>query len=146
MKFPYLKEAIKSVFRKPSTEIYPKVNKEAPEGYRGKINYYPEKCVNCGMCIRVCAPGCITRTIEKTEEGDKITFNFYQGQCTFCSLCADFCPRGAIELTKNYHLAVTDEKDLLVSGTFIKKLPPKPPVQPQQQPLNQQNQVATKTE
>lgn len=146
MKFPYLKEAVKSLFSKPSTENFPKEVKEAPEGYRGKIAFYPEKCVNCGMCIRVCAPGAITRTIEKVEEGDKITFQFYMGQCTFCQLCQDFCARKAIELTKEYIMIAENEEDLMVRGTFIKKAPPKPPVPPAKPATPAANNVEVKKE
>lgn len=138
MKLPFLKEAITALFSKPSTEDFPKQVKEAPEGYRGKIAFYPEKCVNCGMCIRVCSPGAITRKIEKVEEGDKVTFEFYMGQCTFCQLCEDFCARKAIELTKDYMMVVENEEDLIVRGTFIKKVPPKPPVPPAQPKTPQQ--------
>lgn len=130
MRLPFIKEALTGLVKKPSTEVIPPGLKEAPEGYRGKIAYYPEKCINCGLCIRVCAPGAITRTIEKSEEGDKITFQFYLGQCTFCSMCSDFCSRKAIDLTRDYSMVVEDEEDLMVRGTFIKKLPPKPPVPP----------------
>jgi NADH-quinone oxidoreductase subunit I len=126
MKFPFIKEAVTQVFSKPSTEKYPLVKKEAPVGYRGKIAYHADKCVNCGMCMKVCAPGAITRTIEKAEEGDQITFEFYMGSCTFCQMCADFCPRKAIELTGEYSMVAQNEEDLKVRGTFIKKAPPKP--------------------
>lgn len=126
MAFPFIKIAVSQMFKKPSTERYPFVKKEAPEGFRGKIMYHADKCVNCGMCIRVCSPAAITRTIEKTEEGDKITFEFHMGSCTFCQMCADFCSRKAIELTKEYSMVVTNEDDLKVRGTFIKKPPVKP--------------------
>jgi NADH-quinone oxidoreductase subunit I len=130
MGFPFVKIAISQLFKKPSTEKYPFVKKEAPDGYRGKIMYHPDKCVNCGMCMRVCSPSAITRTIEKTEEGDKITFEFNMGSCTFCQMCADFCARKAIELTKEYSMVVTDEEDLKVRGTFIKTPPVKPAPKP----------------
>jgi len=136
MAFPFIKIAVSQLFKKPSTEKYPFVKKEAPDGYRGKIVYHADKCVNCGMCMRVCSPSAITRTIEKTEEGDKITFEFHMGSCTFCQMCADFCARKAIELTKEYSMVVTNEDDLKVRGTFIKKPPVKPaaPVAPKVAP------------
>lgn len=130
MRFPFLKEAISSLFKKPSTLRYPIEKKEAPEGYRGRIVFHPDKCINCGMCIRVCAPGSITRTVEKVDEGDKVTMEFYMGSCTFCQTCADFCPKKAIELTKDYSMIAENEEDLKTRGTFIKKLPPKPATAP----------------
>lgn len=127
MKFPFLGFAIKDLFSKPSTEKYPFVKKEAPEGFRGKIVFHPDRCLACGMCIRVCSPGAITMIKgEKTSEGEKITMEFNLNSCTFCQMCADFCPKKSIELTREYSMIATNKDDLVVSGSFIKKLPQKP--------------------
>ena len=76
MKLPFLKEAVSNLFSKPSTVEFPKVSSEAKPNYRGRIAYDPEKCVNCGMCIKVCSPAAITRTTEDVEGGEKITYEF----------------------------------------------------------------------
>lgn len=128
MRFPFIKEAVSSLFKKPSTELYPFVKKEAPSGYRGKIVFHADKCIGCGMCIRVCAPSAITKETEKLEDGEKITMKFFMGQCTFCKMCADFCPKGAIELTNEYSMVTRNKYTLTVDGSFIKKLPAKPQV------------------
>ena len=125
MDFPFAREAISKLFSKPSCNMYPAVTSEAAPNYRGRIVYHPDKCINCGMCERVCSGNAITRTVEKTEEGDKITLTFNLGSCTFCATCADFCSRKAIELSGDYHMVATKEEDLLVSGSFIKKPPVK---------------------
>jgi formate hydrogenlyase subunit 6/NADH:ubiquinone oxidoreductase subunit I len=126
MGFPFLGKALAGFFSKPSTEKYPFVKKAAPEGYRGKIQYYPDRCIACGMCIRVCSPGAITMTREKSDDGEKITMDFNLNSCTFCQMCSDFCPRKAIELTPEYSMIATDKNELVVSGSFIRKLPQKP--------------------
>ena len=125
MDFPFVKEAISQLFSKPSCAMYPAVPSEAAPNYRGRIVYHADKCIGCGMCERVCSGNAISRTVEKTEEGDKITLTFNLGSCTFCATCADFCSRKAIELSGNYHMVATKEEDLLVSGSFIKKPPVK---------------------
>lgn len=125
MDFPFVKEAISQLFSKPSCAMYPAVPSEAAPNYRGRIIYHADKCIGCGMCERVCSGNAITRTVEKTEEGDKITLTFNLGSCTFCATCADFCSRKAIELTGDYHMIATKEEDLLVTGSFIKKPPVK---------------------
>lgn len=130
MDFPYIKEAVSKLFSKSSCDMYPVVPKEAAPRYRGRIAYDPEKCIGCGMCERVCSGNAITRTVEKTEEGDKITLTFNLGSCTFCATCADFCTHHAIEFTGDYHMVATKEEDLLVSGSFIKKPPVKKPAPP----------------
>ncbi|HBM81806.1 MAG: 4Fe-4S binding protein [Clostridiales bacterium] len=126
MGFPFIKYAIKNLFSKPSTERYPYIKKETPKEYRGKIKYYPDRCIACGLCIRVCSPAAITMIKgEKGEEGQKITMQFNLNSCTFCKMCADFCPRKSIELTNEYSMVATDKNELIVSGSFIKKNPPK---------------------
>lgn len=130
MRLPYFKVAMKNLFSKPSTENFPAVPKEAPEGYRGRIMFHPDKCIGCGLCIRVCSPGAITKIVEKQDDGDKITMEFDLSSCTFCQTCQDFCAKNAIELLPDYAMIAEDPDDLIVRGSFIKKkpVPRKPPV------------------
>ena len=122
-KFPYVREALTQAFTKPSTELYPMVKKAAPANYRGRIKFHPERCINCGLCIRVCSPGAIVRKVEKQEEGDLVTLEFHLDSCTFCQMCADFCAKKSIEMTGDYEMVATDPADLIESGTFLKKKP-----------------------
>ena len=135
MMFPYLKRALGNLFRPAANEAFPKGEppKAAP-GYRGRIVYHPDLCINCGLCIRVCAPQCITRTIEPLENGDqRITFTFDQSSCTFCSMCSDFCTRKSIVLSDDYMLVGVEPEEFHATGTFIKKAPPpKPQLTPEQ--------------
>lgn len=121
MMFPFLKEAVSNVFSKPSTRNFPAENVDAKPGYRGRISYDPEKCINCGTCIKVCSPSSITRTYEDVEGGKKITYEFDLTSCTFCATCQDFCEQGAIVLTPDYHMVARDPKELIVRGTRFKK-------------------------
>ena len=119
--FPFLKEALKNLFSKPSTVNFPAVAVDAPPKYRGRIKYYPDKCVNCGMCIKVCSPQAIERVSEDTPDGEKITYTFDFTSCTFCGMCSDFCSAKAIELTGDYHMVATDVADLVEVGSRVKK-------------------------
>ena len=127
MDFPFVKEAISSLFQKSSCDMYPVKPSEAAPNYRGRIVFHPDKCINCMMCERVCSGSAITHTSEQTPEGERITRTFYLGSCTFCATCMDFCGHGAIEFTRDYHMIATKEEDLMVSGTFLKKPPVKKP-------------------
>lgn len=134
---PYVGTALLNLFRKPSTEKFPAGEPpKAQPGYRGRIEYDATKCVNCGLCEKVCAPNCMTRTQRPApggEPGDmEITFTFDLTSCTFCGLCADFCAKKAITLTDDYMMTGTKHEDFIVSGTFVKKAPPKPKFTPEQ--------------
>ena len=119
MKFPFAKVAVTNLFSKPSTRQFPKFDVPAKPGYRGRLSYDPGKCTNCGLCIRVCSPSAITVETTVSDDGDTeyITRRFDMTSCTFCATCEDFCDTGAIHLTTDYHMAVTDPSDLVISGT-----------------------------
>ena len=121
MDFPFVKQAISQLFSKPSCDMYPFVPSEAAPNYRGRIAYDPNKCIGCGMCVRVCAGKAIKMTRTPVEGGENITLTFDLGSCTFCNTCADFCNDHAITLTSDYHMIATKEEDLLVTGTHFKE-------------------------
>jgi formate hydrogenlyase subunit 6/NADH:ubiquinone oxidoreductase subunit I len=120
MILPFLREASKNLFSKPSTEAFPAAPAPAKPNYRGRISYDPEKCVNCGMCKKVCSPAAITTEIEEVEGGQKITYHFDLTSCTFCGTCQDFCDEKAIVLTDDYLMVAENKEDLIVSGSRIK--------------------------
>ena len=127
---PYVGTALLNLFRKPSTEKFPAGEPpKAQPGYRGRIEYDATKCVNCGLCEKVCAPNCMTRTQRPApggEPGDmEVTFTFDLTSCTFCGMCVDFCGRKSITFTDDYMIVGTQPEDFIVSGTFVKKAPPK---------------------
>lgn len=131
---PFITKALSNIFAKPNTIAFPAgPAPKAQPNYRGRIAYDPTLCLNCGMCERVCAPNAMTRVEKKlNEEETEITFTFDMTSCTFCGLCADFCPRKAIKLTDDYMIVGSEPKDFEVTGTFIKKMPPKPKFTPEQ--------------
>ena len=133
MMLPYLKQAFLNLFRRPATEKVPAGEPpRAARDYRGRIEYHPELCINCGMCLRVCAPQCMERTVEPLPNGDqRVTFTFDRTSCTFCGMCSDFCSRKSITLSDDYMIVGTRPEDFIVTGSFIKKAPP-PKMTPEQ--------------
>ena len=124
-RFPYVGEAIKNLFKRPVTKKYPYTKVEAQKNYRGKIKFNESLCIGCSLCMKVCPAGAITKKVEDVEEGQKITLCFSLSSCTFCKFCADHCPKKAIELTEEYSMVSTNKEELIVEGSFTKKLPAK---------------------
>lgn len=120
MMFPFLKTALGNLFKKPSTVLFPLVEVEAKPRYRGRITFDSARCRSCGMCMKVCSPGAITKTVKKIAGGKYVTYNFDMTSCTFCAMCEDFCNENAIQLVEDYHIWATDAKDLVVTESFFK--------------------------
>lgn len=129
-KLPYFLEGISNIFKPTLTDDIPVDEVKGCENYRGKIVFNENSCIGCGICMRVCAGDAISKDIKAIEGGQEITMTFDLFSCTFCGLCKDFCPKKAIELTDEVIMVATEKNQMKISGTFIKKIPPKPPVKP----------------
>lgn len=104
-----LKEALKSLFKKPVTVQYiTKPGEVVPvsERYRGRIVYDREACIGCLLCIRTCPSG----AISVTEDG-KVAFSL--DRCIFCGQCGETCPRKAIKYSKNFEISVYSRDELM---------------------------------
>jgi pyruvate formate lyase activating enzyme len=54
-----------------------------------EIAFYAERCIGCGVCMKVCAEGAVSMDIYR-----KIAWH----KCTACGLCARECPADALRL------------------------------------------------
>ena len=96
--------AIKMLFKKHSTELYPFVPKVVEEDFRGKLKFDSEKCIGCNICTKVCPANAIT--IEKvSEEEKKFRAVVHLDRCIYCAQCVYSCPKKALESTKEFELA-----------------------------------------
>lgn len=64
------------------------------QNHEGDLLYYPERCVECGICIL----GCPKRAIKITDLVDKFVD---QEKCVQCGICVYLCPVDALKLKIN---------------------------------------------
>jgi aldehyde:ferredoxin oxidoreductase len=69
------------------------------------VDYNPNACILCGMCVKVCKEGIWESVIGYEGRGAErqVTMPFGQHSeiCLGCAACADICPTGAIDLLED---------------------------------------------
>lgn len=113
--FKFAGTVLGSVFKKPSTLMYPVVPREWQERTRGSVSIVGEKCIGCGICARACP----TNAIAVDKKGGSWTIE--RMQCVQCSACVDGCPTKCLTMENLY----TIPDVVKVVDTF--EIPVKPP-------------------
>lgn len=112
----------KNMLKKPVTLHYPIVKRPMTERFRGMVDLYPDKCVICYQCIKICPTAALdlahqVKEDNKTKEITKFVFN--AELCCFCGLCAEVCPTKAIFLNNMYEVSYFAHKDLLAINLMV---------------------------
>lgn len=90
------KVVIGSLFKKPSTLMYPVIPREWEERTRGAVTIDVDGCVLCGMCARSCP----TNAIEVDRKAG--TWSIERMNCVQCRGCVDNCPPNCLDMDQKY--------------------------------------------
>ena len=93
-----LQDVLSSAVKVSATEKYPKVRKEAPERYHGRLAYDPNQCKGCLACMRSCPTSTIQiHVIDRKAKQYVMSYNI--GRCVTCAQCVEECKFGALTMT-----------------------------------------------
>lgn len=107
-----IEQVLRSIFKKPATTQYPFTKKKMPASFRGKLKFYPERCIGCKLCMKDCPSGAIV--IKKIGE-KQFDAEIDLGKCIYCGQCVDSCMKKALEMTNEFELASLDREKLKVT-------------------------------
>lgn len=90
-----LGDILESMFKKPATQRYPFERQPAPERYRGRVHWDPEKCTGCQLCVKDCPANALElETIDRAAK--RFVMRFHSARCTYCSQCVISCRFGCL--------------------------------------------------
>ena len=86
------KVVVGSLFKKPSTLMYPVIPREWEERTRGAVAINVDGCVLCGACARACP----TNALEVDRKA--ATWTIERMACIQCRGCVDNCPPKCLDM------------------------------------------------
>jgi NADH-quinone oxidoreductase subunit I len=109
-----LRETINHTRHSPNTVLYPWEKLVIQDGFRGRPGLVIDKCIECGICVRICPTRCIELVeIEWKDQGKIRRPQVNMGRCMVCGYCAEYCPKNAMIIAPDYELAAYSRQDLI---------------------------------
>jgi formate hydrogenlyase subunit 6/NADH:ubiquinone oxidoreductase subunit I len=95
-----LSDVLRALFRRPVTELYPFERSTPVERLRALLQFNPEKCTGCGLCVKDCPAKAIDLiTLDKASK--RFVLKYELDRCTFCAQCVQSCRYKCLSLAND---------------------------------------------
>ena len=106
-----LNRVLGTIFLKTATVKYPFERRPDIKDFRGKLIFFPGKCIGCKLCERDCP----SKALKINKAGEKqFELVLELDKCIYCGQCVESCQKDAIAITGEFELAQLDKANLRV--------------------------------
>lgn len=109
-----LKDVLRSLWQRPTTEQYPFVRPPTPARLRGQLHFDPANCTGCRLCVMEC-PAEALELITLDRKAKRFVLRYHVDRCTYCAQCVQNCRFGCLEMSPDeWELAATSTKPFTI--------------------------------
>jgi formate hydrogenlyase subunit 6/NADH:ubiquinone oxidoreductase subunit I len=106
-----LRDIWKALWTKAATEAYPGEKVEVAERFRGKLQWNPQVCTGCTLCVQDC-PAKAIEIITLDKKAKRFVMRYHADKCVYCGQCVESCRFDAITLINGeWELASSSPQD-----------------------------------
>jgi NADH-quinone oxidoreductase subunit I len=113
--FKGLRVTGRNMLRPAVTMEYPLEKPVMTSRFRGLVDLYPEKCIACAQCVKICPTAALDLTVVTHPETRKRVpgnFTYNEELCCYCGLCAGVCPTAAMVMNSAYVVSYFSHQDM----------------------------------
>lgn len=110
-----LSDVIRAVFQRSATRLYPVQGAVIPERSRGRLEWHPQDCTGCALCIKDCPANALELiVIDKAQR--RFLMRYHADRCTYCGQCVESCRFKCLEMCGgDWELATSNKTDLEIT-------------------------------